>query len=216
MRIYFKTVSRKSFSQRCSAAKIAKSALLSTFFLQLAKNIAPVREICFPNWSGFKRYANRHLRHIHAIQQVLVVRNLMIPHLGGGDRVEEFPCAINLRTLDLGDVHGIHRSLGLRDEEGMLHARLLHSDRPIWRIVTHGSRDLKGTGQFGIDHHHFGLVQIMRELTLSLAIAKHIVRDVFLGGILVCPLPSRNAAASRSIPRQSFEWISQSVHNCHN
>lgn len=90
-------------------------------------------------------------------------------------------CAADFCLLDGLQVQALHRALGLRDEEDVLHASLAEGDGPVRRVVADGRRYLEAARQLGVDHDLLVQFQLSSKGLLAIRVREHVVLHVLLG-----------------------------------
>ena len=113
---------------------------------------------------------------IDSIQHFVIPVHLVITNFTCRNTIEEFLGTINLCSLNALQLHGIHASFGLCNEEDMLHTcMVVKGDSPVRSIVTNWCWNLEGARQLGINANFFSLVQVLSKLSFSLTVRKHII-----------------------------------------
>lgn len=72
----------------------------------------------------------------YLVEEGFVAVDHLIDDIAVTDGLEVFPCTVDLGLLDQTQLHGVHRTLGLRNEINMFYRALIEGDRPI-REVDH-------------------------------------------------------------------------------
>lgn len=114
------------------------------------------------------------------VHQLLEAVHMVIFYHARGDGCKEFFCAVYLRLFNGTQVQAVHGAFRFCHKVDMAHAAFVEHDRPVGRIVSYRRWNGKSLGQFRVNVHFIGTVQLFHKLTFHALVRSAVRVDVVL------------------------------------